>query len=93
MSSRAVSWDDAQQGSTIQNLEYQVEIMRSAKNKILPEIDVLRPGWDTEGSKQTIDSLENFLNNDFEEFIKAFNITVNKLNKVRELSTGMNQIR
>ena len=93
MSSSAVSWDDAQQGSTIQNLEYQVEIMKSAKNKILPEIDVLRPGWDTEGSKQTIDKLENFLNNDFEEFMKVFNTTIGKLNEVRKLSEGMNQIR
>ena len=93
MSASAVSWNDAQQGATIQGLENQIENMQSAKNKIIPEIDVLRPGWDTEGSKQTIDNLENFLNNDFTEFVKAFNITTAKLEEVRKLSEGMNEIR
>lgn len=93
MSFSEVSWDDAQQGNTIQGLESQVENMKLAKSKLLPEIDVLRPSWDTEGSKQTIDNLENFLNNDFEEFVKTFNLTIERLNRVRELSTKMNQIR
>ncbi len=92
MSSK-VSWDDATQGSTISGLQLNVEGMKIAKSKILPEIDVLRPNWDTEGSKKTIDSLENFLNNDFEEFVKAFNISIMKLERVRELSQTMNQVQ
>ena len=69
--SSTVSWDDTTQGSAIAGLEYQVLLMKEAKNKILPEIEVLRPNWDTEGSKKTIDALETFLNNDFEEFINV----------------------
>ena len=91
--SSTVSWDDTTQGSAIAGLEYQVLLMKEAKNKILPEIEVLRPNWDTEGSKKTIDALETFLNNDFEEFIKAFNISIMKLQRVRELSQTMNQIQ
>lgn len=93
MPSSTVSWNDATQGSTISGLEYQVLLMKDAKNKILPEIEVLRPNWDTEGSKKTIDALETFLNNDFEEFVKTFNITIGKLQRVRELSQTMNQIQ
>ena len=91
--SSTVSWNDATQGSTISGLEQQVLELKNAKNKILPEIDVLRPNWDTEGSKKTIDALENFLNNDFEEFAKAFDITIGKLQRVRELSKAMNQVQ
>lgn len=91
--SSTVSWNDTTQGSAIAGLEYQVLLMKEAKNKILPEIEVLRPNWDTEGSKKTIDALETFLNNDFEEFIKAFNISIMKLQRVRELSQTMNQIQ
>ncbi len=91
--SSTVSWDDTTQGSAIAGLEYQVLLMKEAKNKILPEIELLRPNWDTEGSKKTIDALETFLNNDFEEFIKAFNISIMKLQRVRELSQTMNQIQ
>ena len=93
MPSSTVSWNDATQGSTISGLEYQVLLMKDAKNKILPEIEILRPNWDTEGSKKTIDALETFLNNDFEEFVKTFNITIGKLQRVRELSQTMNQIQ
>ena len=93
MPSSTVSWNDATQGSTISGLEYQVLLMKDAKNKILPELEVLRPNWDTEGSKKTIDALETFLNNDFEEFVKTFNITIGKLQRVRELSQTMNQIQ
>ena len=91
--SSTVSWDDTTQGSAIAGLEYQVLLMKEAKNKILPEIELLRPNWHTEGSKKTIDALETFLNNDFEEFIKAFNISIMKLQRVRELSQTMNQIQ
>ena len=91
--SSTVSWDDTTQGSAIAGLEYQVLLMKEAKNKILPEIELLRPNWDTEGSKKTIDALETFLNNDFEDFLKAFNISIMKLQRVRELSQTMNQIQ
>lgn len=93
MAGERVSWNDATQGSTISGLEQQVLEMKNAKNKILPEIDVLRPSWNTEGSKKTIDDLELFLNTDFEEFLKLFNITISKLQRVRELSQGMNKIQ
>ena len=93
MAGERVSWSDATQGSTISGLEQQVLEMKNAKNKILPEIDVLRPSWNTEGSKKTIDDLELFLNTDFEEFVKMFNIAVGKLQRVRELSQGMNKIQ
>ena len=91
--SSTVSWDDTTQGSAIAGLEYQVLLMKEAKNKILPEIELLRPNWDTEGSKKTIDALETFLNKDFEEFIKSINIGIMKLQRVRELSQTMNQIQ
>ena len=93
MAGERVSWNDATQGKTISGLEQQVMEMKSAKNKIIPEIDVLRPSWDTEGSKKTIDDLELFLNNDFEAFVNLFNITIGKLGRVRKLSQGMNQLQ
>ena len=91
--SSMVSWNDTTQGSTITGLEQQVLEMKTAKNKIIPEISVLRPNWDTEGSKKTIDALENFLEIDFEEFVKAFNLTIEKLDKVRKLSQEMNNLQ
>ena len=93
MAGERVSWNDATQGSTISGLEQQILEMKNAKNKIIPEIDVLRPSWNTEGSKKTIDDLELFLNTDFEEFVKIFDITVAKLERVRKLSQGMNQLQ
>lgn len=93
MASSTVSWNDAVQGSTISGLENQVSLMKEAKNKIVPEIEVLRPNWDTEGSQKTITALETFLNNDFEEFMKAFNVTIMKLQRVRELSAKMNEVQ
>ena len=92
MANSTVSWDDATQGSTISGLEQQVLEMQSAKNKILPEIDVLRPRWNTEGSIKTIDTLEQFLNTDFEEFVKLFYSTIVKLKDVRRLSQIMNNL-
>ena len=93
MAGERVSWNDATQGSTISGLEQQILEMKNAKNKIIPEIDILRPNWNTEGSKKTIDDLEMFLNTDFEEFVKIFDITVAKLDRVRNLSQRMNQIQ
>ena len=79
MAGERVSWNDATQGSTIAGLEQQILEMKTAASKILPEIDVLKPNWKTEGSKKTIVDLEMFLKNDFEDFVKLFNITVEKL--------------
>lgn len=93
MAGERVTWDDATQGSTIAGLEQQILEMKSAKNRMLPEIDILKPNWKTEGSKATIVALEQFLTNDFEEFVKMFDIAVGKLQGVRVLSQEMNQIK
>ena len=92
MAGERVTWDDATQGSTISGLEQQILEMKSAKNKIIPEIDVLRPNWDTERSKKMIDALEMFLNSDFEEFIKLFDESVSRLDEVRTYSQGMDNV-
>lgn len=89
----AVSWSDTMQGKTIAGLQQQIEEMKSAKNKMIPAIDELRPNWKTEGSIKTINDLEAFLNDDFEEFVRVFNMTVSRLETVRRLSQEMNQTR
>ncbi len=89
----SVSWSDTMQGKTIAGLEQQILEMKNAKNKMIPAIDELRPNWKTEGSIKTINDLESFLNDDFEEFVKVFNMTVSRLETVRRLSQEMNQTR
>ena len=89
----SVSWSDTMQGKTIAGLQQQIEEMKRAKNNMLPAIDELRPNWKTEGSIKTINDLESFLNDDFEEFVRVFNMTVSRLETVRRLSQEMNQTR
>ena len=89
----SVSWSDTMQGKTIAGLEQQILEMKNAKNKMIPAIDELRPNWKTEGSIKTINDLESFLNDDFEEFVRVFNMTVSRLETVRRLSQEMNQTR
>ena len=93
MVSGSVSWSDTMQGKTIAGLGQQIEEMKSAKNKMLPAIDELRPDWKTEGSITTINDLESFLNDDFEDFVRMFNATVSRLETVRRLSQKMGQTR
>lgn len=88
-----VTWDTGEQNTAISGLEYQVLLMKDAKRKMLPEIDSLRHGWDTKASTVTIDKFEKFLDNDFEEFTKLFDITIDKLKRVREISLGMDQLQ
>ena len=89
----AVSWSDTMQGKTIAGLQQQIEEMRKAKDKMLPAIDELRPNWKTEGSITTINDLESFLNDDFEEFVRMFNRTVSRLETIRGLAQKMDQTR
>ena len=93
MVSGSVSWSDTLQGKTIAGLGQQIDEMKRAKNDMLPAIDELRPNWKTEGSIKTINDLETFLNEDFEEFVRMFNETVTRLEAVRRLSQKMGQTR
>ena len=93
MSNTAVEWEGSRQRTVISGLDDEILAMRGAKERILPEIETLRPNWDTPGSIETIEKLENFLNNDLERFINVFNTTVTKLSRVEQLSRAMEDIK
>lgn len=93
MNNGTVSWNDTLQGKTISGLEQQIFEMKKAKNEMLPAIDELRPNWKTAESVKTINSLESFLNDDFEEFVRMFNIAKSELETTRRLTQEMDETR
>ncbi len=93
MAGERVTFNLDKQRVVVNRLSNQVLEMKSAGNKIGPEIAVLRENWKTQGSEETIRRLQEFLEVDFDEFIKIFNSTTESLNRVYNLTKGMNEIR
>ena len=64
----------------ISNFEKQIEELRAAKEKMLPELAALEKAWTTEGAKVTTISIGKFLNEDFENFVAMFDDARDRLN-------------